>query len=59
MRTAAALDRHLADLETLLLETLRQANATAKRLGRGQTSWVPTRELEGSLVPLCAMRSRW
>jgi hypothetical protein len=59
VRTAAALDRHLGELEALLLETLRQSNAVAKRIGRAQTLWVPTVELESSLVPLCAMRSRW
>jgi hypothetical protein len=59
-RTADALDRHLAELETLLLETLGQANATAKRIGRAQTSWVPTAALENALVPLHAMRHpRW
>lgn len=59
-RTADALDRHLAELETLLLETLGQANATAKRIGGAQTSWVPTAALENALVPLHAMRHpRW
>jgi hypothetical protein len=52
LRTAAALDQHLEVLGGQMLAGIREANAIARRLGRGLPDWRPSAELLGALVPL-------